>query len=235
MEEDEPTAGQEQPEEQQEQPEKKDTKWFLIILVIIIGAFAAFFIAKYFAGMTGQATLEELHQQNLEGKETGENFVYNGYSFVKIGDMWNTQVTYRDTLFNLVMRYSPKELEDVYLDGRLDQEGFNQDYLYITFNPDDENLQYVSLAAADLSIAIAKAMNVKPIAACAKNMTDACADRPIITCENDEPTIYLQQSSKEDDAAIIFLDKCIVIKGKDFDLVKAADRFLYAWYKIMPI
>jgi len=223
---------QEEPKLEQK-PEKKDTKWFFMIIILIIGAFALFFVVRHITTPTGY-TIEDMHNLNLEGKAEGENYVYNGYSFVKIGQMWNTQLQLKDTLVNLMLRYSPKELEDVTVTGRFDSEGFNQGYVYITFDPDGENLQYVALAAADISTSLGKALKVKPIAACSKNITEACKDRPIITCENEEPTIYLKQSESEEDTAIIFIDKCVVIKGKDFNLVRAADRFLLAWYKIMP-
>jgi len=223
-------------EENIEKEQKPDTKWFLIITAAIVGCFVLFFVAKHILDITGHTTLDELHEMNLEGKHKGENYIYNGYSFVKVkNNMWSTQIKYGDTIFNIILRYGPKDVEDVFITGKFDQDGFNQGYAYVTFNPDDKNLKYVALAASDISTSIAKVFHVMPIAACTKNITEGCIGRPIITCEDDKPTIYLQQSEKEDDASIIFLNKCIIIKGKDLDLVKAADRFLLGWYKIMPI
>src|SRR3989344_8238730 len=67
---------------------------FLGMVVIIIIIFLAIFSIGYFYH---PPTLTELHQKNYLGKETERNFIYNGYSFVKVSnsvanvDFWWTQ------------------------------------------------------------------------------------------------------------------------------------------------
>ncbi|MEK6869440.1 MAG: hypothetical protein AABX74_04375, partial [Nanoarchaeota archaeon] len=67
--------------------------------------------------------------------------------------------------------------------------------------------------------------------ACDKNETNACANRPIITCDNtDKLVLYVKEANN---SGVYFDDNCIVIEGNGFDLVKGVDRVLYDFYEII--
>jgi hypothetical protein len=95
-----------------------------------------------------------------------------------------------------------------------------------------ENLQYVALAAAELSLNYARGLDRNISAACTVNETDACTQRPIVSCDDgDKAVILLNQTG---DAGILLRGNCIELTGKGFELTRAVDRLLYHFFKIQP-
>jgi hypothetical protein len=160
--------------------------------------------------------------------------MHNGYSFVYANGLWYTQVqTISGTsLFEIPLHYGPRDLEDIPIEGNLNLDTFNSEKgIYITFDPLGQNLQYVALAVSEFDQSIIQAFNKIPIAACDKNETAACIDRPIVTCENtDKPVLYLQQKPE---TKVIFKDNCMIVQGIGPDIVKATNRLLMDLYGIM--
>jgi hypothetical protein len=88
------------------------------------------------------------------------------------------------------------------------------------------------LSSAELSLNLAKGMEIIPVAACSKNETSVCKDRPIITCDDeDKAVVYIRHSDKEGN--VFLKDNCVEITGEGWELVKATDRFLLQWYGVM--
>ncbi len=207
-------------------------------IVFLVVLFASVMGYIYWKNSQRPLTIEEMHVLNLKGKLDPElGFVYNKvYSFIKYQDQWYTSLASRSgkTHYNFAFRYSPRDVEDVLLTGSLNQALFNNatEY-YITFNPTAGNLSYTVLAVNDFNQHMINTFQKLPIAACDRNETDACATRPIITCENAAPTdivVYIQESSN---AAVQLNKNCITLKGNNLDQVKAVDRVLYQFYTIM--
>lgn len=190
-------------------------------------------------------TIDELHEENLGGKETEENFVYNGYSFVWANGLWYTQISDASggTVYDVPLHYSPRDVEDVEIEGNPDAwmaytlSGVNssaagdfRSMTYVTFDPED-NLGYVALANGELSVNVVKTLSLGVVAACTKNVTEACAQIPLKTCENtDAPVIYLKASGE---AKVIQDENCLILQGETTGIVKAVDRFLYHMYGVM--
>ena len=181
-------------------------------------------------------TLEDLHVLNLKGKlKPEQGYVYKGvYSFVTLDNLWYTQLTSPKgaKIYSLALRYSPKDLKGIAIEGTLNTEFFNnQTQFYNTFNPTGKELSYVSLAVADFSTHMAKVFEKGPVAACDRNETEACKTRPIVTCEDaDKLVLYIKESEK---FRAYYNNNCIVVEGNGFDLVKGVDRILYNLYNIM--
>lgn len=192
-----------------------DSMKFLIIgLVVIVVAIAAgFAIVKY-----------------LPQKQNTEVFTYNNFLFTKLGGLWWTQVQKGNTIYDVSLHYSPKEVENITVNGSLDSR-FNRAGVYLAFDPTVEEQKYVALAAGQLSLNLARAIEMTPVAACTKNITDACANRPIVTCDNtDLPVIFLDITQ---DARVLLSGNCIIVSGKDREILRAAERLLYYWYGIV--
>ena len=220
----------------EELKEKKVSDKALIISTIAIIVIIALIITLRTIPEEDPKTIDDLHSSNLdEDLEENEGYVYNDYSFVFANGLWYTQVqnVAGTSLFNIPLHYSPKDLEDISVEGEFDAEFFNSDRgIYITFNPLGQNLNYVALAVGEFDQSIIKAFNKVPIAACDRNETTACSDRPIITCDNtDKPVLYLQQ---EPEAKVIFKDNCMIVQGVGPEIVRATDRLLLKLYGIMP-
>ena len=212
----------------------KDSKKLLWIIVIIIAIFTmAFFTRFLYGSKTGAAvTIDELHKKNLDGEESETNYLYGGFSFVYIDNLWYTQIKRDDnTLLDVPLHYGPLDLENISIKGSVDEK-FQQTQIYITFDPKSDNLQFVALASAELGLNLVKGIEILPIAACSKNETAACEDRPIVTCDDKEKAIiYLMNT--EEDAEVVLKGNCVELKGNDWELVKATDRFLLQWYQVM--
>ena len=154
---------------------------------------------------------------------------YNYFTFTEVGGLWETNIDLDNQLYSAIFRYNPKQVEDVYITGNFT--GFKKDPIYITFDPDSDKKEfpYLALATTELSLHLIRALNFSVEAACTKNLTDACIDRPIVTCDSNESVIYLLAKAPTQ----ITLDKnCATLIGEGLDLLKSVDRLLFQWYKI---
>ncbi|MBD3354424.1 hypothetical protein GF361_00385 [Candidatus Woesearchaeota archaeon] len=211
-----------------------NTKKLLLAVGIIIGVFALGFLVRFVYSPENEiTTIDEMHKRNIESGGEGINYIHNGFSFIYMDDMWYTQVQRHsdNTLMDIPLHFGPKDLENVSISGEVSDD-FKKSQIYITFDPTDEKLNYVALAAAELSLNLAKGMGIYPIAACTKNETETCNTRPIVDCDDeDKAVIFLKQI--EGTGEVILDDNCVELKGKDWELVKATDRFLLQWYQVM--
>lgn len=204
-------------EPQDEIPEedtKKPTKYFIIIGSIIFIAVLGFI-------MFG------LKRETPTGTRTVE---YNYFKFEEIGGLWQTNIKLDNQLYEAVFRFNPEQVQDVYIAGNFS--GFKEP-IYITFDPDadSEQFKYLALAASELSLHVIRALNFTVTSACTKNETEACLNRPIVTCEDkDKSVIYLVSVPP---TQITLNDHCITLGGYEMDLLKSVDRLLFQWYKIV--
>ncbi len=208
----------------------KNTKILLYAFIILFVAFGVLFALRFIDFGKEPTIDDKLLDPALE--QTDTQYTYNGFNFVKEGQMWYTQVQRQGTnkVYTLELHYSPKELEKIDLEG--DPSAFlNITGVYILFDPTQEDLTYVALSAAELSLNLARALNIQPIAACTKNETEACAGRPIVDCTDTKYyTIWLKESEFGE---VVVNNNCLQIKGQGADLVKATEKLLLTWYGIM--
>ena len=216
-------------------PEGSDkTLVFAIIALVVL--FTALFLFLHFRKEQPK-TIEEMHLANLKNKLNPEQgYLYKGlYSFINLEGFWFTQISSKSgkTLYDLSMRYSPRELEDIRVGGWLNGTLFNEkkEY-YVAFNPTGNDFAHVALAVGDFNTHMVNAFLKMPVAACDRNETAPCSTRPIVTCENtkDEIVLYVKES---DAFKVSYDNNCILIEGNDFDLVKGVDRVLYNFYEMM--
>ncbi|MAG91276.1 hypothetical protein CMO83_01205 [Candidatus Woesearchaeota archaeon] len=223
-------------EPKEEEPKKSSDKTLVISIIVIALVLIAILSYNVFFNKEEPQTLEDLHILNLKGKlKASQGYVYKGvYSFVTLDDLWYTQLNSPGgtKIFNLALRYSPADLEDIVIEGNLDDGFFDeQGEFYVTFNPVGDELSYVSLAVADFGTHMSKVFLKKPIAACDRNETLPCLTRPIVTCDDtDKLVLYVKESAR---FRTYYNNNCIVVEGSGFDLVKGVDRILYNLYTIM--
>jgi hypothetical protein len=194
--------------------EAKTTRNFVIAVAFVLLAFLAVFaLYKYYTGI-----------------ETNPSVTVNGFVFEYYGGLWNTQWQLKDQIFNLRLHYNPQQVEDIKLEGQADAR-FNQPHTFITFDPGEENLSYVALSAAELSMSMVNVFNITPVAACSENLTDACSNRPIVNCNNTNASVIYFKSGQP--TKLDFRGNCLMIQGQGTELLRATERFLYAWYRIL--
>ncbi|MBI2653510.1 hypothetical protein HYX02_01735 [Candidatus Woesearchaeota archaeon] len=220
---------------QSEEQAKSSDKTLVVSIIIIALLFIGIMAFSIFSKQQPK-TLEDLHVLNLKGKlKPSQGYVYKGvYSFVTLDGLWYTQLTSPKgkKLYSLALRYSPKDLKEITVEGSLNTQFFNnQSDFYVTFNPTGKQFSYVGLAVADFNTHMSKVFEKKPIAACDRNETEPCNNRPIVTCEDTNMLVlYIRESER---FKVYYNDNCIVVEGNGFDLVKGVDRVLYNLYDIM--
>lgn len=191
----------------------KQTKYFIIIATIAIAVI-----------LTGILT-------GIKKEETKRNIVeYNYFKFEQIGGLWQTAIALDDELYEAVFRYNPEQVKDVYITGNLT--GLQKTPIYITFDPESgkEEFKYLALAASELTLHLIRALNFTVEAACTKNKTEACYDRPIITCADNASVISLVPNPP---TQITLEGDCVTLSGEGMELLKSTDRLLFQWYKVM--
>ncbi len=208
-----------------------DTKKLLYLIGIVVAVFALILGIVQFTGNASEdiVTIDDLHKKNLIGESGENNYLYNGFSFVYADGLWYTRVKPGNKLVDVPLHFGPKELENIEIKGSLDDTFNENKEVYITFDPLNEQMQYTALASAELSLNLAKGILKTPVAACIKNETSACEERPIMTCSSEKPVIYIKESKTP---MILLNDNCIIVQGKDWDVVKATDRLILYWYGV---
>ena len=236
--EEEPEAEQKHEEAEEEKIEKTGMKSDKILIISVLGLILLFAIVFSFRAFNQPQpqTIEEMHILNLKGKlNPDQGYLYNKvYSFIKFDNLWYMQLQSpgKTRLYNMALRYGPKDLADIEIKGRLNTTLFDNatDY-YVTFNPTGNDFSHVALAVGDFNQHMVNAFFKTPIAACDKNETLSCGTRPIISCGNtDKIVLYVKEANETN---VYYNDNCIVVEGSEFELVKAIDKVLLNLYGIM--
>ena len=205
---------------------------FYIIAAAIVVIFFGIVAYQQFSTPTGALTFDDLHQLNIDGKlDEEKGYLYNAFSFVFFDGLWYTNVVRNDVNYRVPLHFGPRDLENVQLFGNLSYEFNVGTDIYVVVNPISEGQDYIALAASELAQNLAVAIKRRPVGACDRNETGMCEFRPIVTCETtDHAMIYLLQ---EPGPLVELKDTCIILRGVDYDLVKAVDRLVLQWYGIM--
>lgn len=200
----------------------------VVIFAVVIGSFKAY---NHFTA-ANVVVIDDLHQQNLDGKlDSDEGYVYNGYSFVKADGLWWTEVELKDRIIKIPLHYGPLELENIPVTGKLTPEFNNGEKIYVSIDPTVNYDKYYTLALMELNNNILQGINRNLEAACSEE-NPVCENRTIINCESaaGQPAVQL---SVADISSVALKGTCIDIRGNGEDLVKSVDRALYAWYKVI--
>jgi len=217
-------------------PMIKSDKVLIVSVVVILLIIAAFFSVRYFMPKQKVVTLDDINKENIEGKLDPElGYVYKGaYSFIYNDGLWLLQLKSPQgtAVYNIALHYGARDVENITVIGGPTKKFTDSEDFYVTFNPTASDLQYTALAVSELDNSLIKSFQKKPIAACDRNETSACFDRPIVTCETNSsiPVIYFQNA---DGPRAVYVDNCLIIQGSGLDLVRVVDRILLQWYKVM--
>lgn len=165
-------------------------------------------------------------------EKKSDSYSYNNFVFTNITGLWMTEIQKAGTnkSYIISLHYGPLELEDVPAEDAVGRFK-NISQIYITFVPDREPLSFIALSASELSLNLARTLNITPIAACTINITDACANRPVVDCQNDGvPAIFLNYANT---TQVYVKNNCIFVEGFEKEIVKATDRLLLKWFSVM--
>jgi hypothetical protein len=210
---------------------RKSGFFLVVVILVILMILLGMFVWIRMDNPLRQKTIDEVIDETLKGHVTENNFLYNNYAFVNAQNMWYTRWQKGGSLYTIPLRFNPRQVENVTIEGELDK-GFDPARLYIAFDPRQETFKYVALAAGELSINLARALDANPVAACLVNETAACIGRPIVSCQDSDKAVILLREANE--TAVLLRGNCMILQGPEMDLLKSVDRVLYIWYGIMP-
>ena len=194
--------------------------WIAVVLMFIL-AFTVGYVVK-----------TQLHPKPIT--ETS-----NGFLFTKQGNFWTTVIKNKaiNREYNLEFRYSPSQVKNVTVQG--DPTNFftllklnNLTAAYFTFNP-NENLSFLNLVAADSAHLLNSLNGVTLVAGCTVNQTSACADRPIITCENQLDKALVIYAKPGPVPKVTMQKNCLIIEGQGEDIIRASTKLYFMWYGII--
>ncbi len=161
-------------------------------------------------------------------------YTYNGYKFTRYNNLWNMTVNHGYWQEQWVLHYSPKQVKNITVVGDFNNIFKSKNYVFLTFNPFDKNMNYIAVSAGELSIGLSRFLNKRVIPACTQQDYDACKNVPIINCSSKsfvgEPIILLKQ---ENPPKLIFNNTCVIIQGLKADMLRAVDLFLLKYYGVM--
>ncbi len=138
-------------------------------------------------------------------------------------------------MYTVPLRYTPREVENITIQGTLDPSFNDESEVYLTFDPVASSTEFgvLTIASAELSVNLIQALNKEPKVACAaEDGSETCSKSPQLTCENSKgkAVIFMKTQSPTG----IFIDgTCIVVQGEGQELMRAVDRLLYQWYRVI--
>ncbi|MEK6809566.1 MAG: hypothetical protein AABY40_02750 [Nanoarchaeota archaeon] len=220
--------------ESHDSAQQNDSKAVLILIGILVAIFAVaiggFKAYNHFTA-ADIVVIDDLHQQNLDGKlNSDEGYVFNGYSFVKADGLWWTEVEVKNRIIKIPLHFGPRDVEEIPVTGKLTSD-FNQgEKIYVSIDPKVNYDKYYTLGLMELNTNILQGINRNIEAACSEE-SPVCENRTVINCENTngQPVVQLSVDEKP---SVTLKGSCMEIRGSGEDLVKSVDRALYGWYKI---
>jgi len=166
-------------------------------------------------------------------RDDPNELTYNQFEFRYVNGFWQTEWQRQEQRYILDFTFNPKQVEDIPVEGTTDIR-FESETVYIAVDPTEERTPetaQLTLAAVQLTRKLTDPFYRNIIAACTRNETEACLDRPIITCDNTNSSVlYLKQA---DEAKIVLDGNCVTIQGNGDGIVKAADKALFQWLGII--
>lgn len=206
---------------------KKDFFSFKEIAIIIVGICIIFLILIILPNILNYSESEQ------------DKYSYNGFNFVKLTDprtsrlFWYTEIQIDDNIYSVPMHYGPRELENITITTINPTEKKNySNTLYLTIEPRNESRSYLGIAIAELKekFIIIKSYDLQ--AACTSNMSESCAGRPVIDCDNDKD-IVIKIIDNETQTGIFIDNNCFIIQGMNESLVKATDKLIYKFLRVI--
>jgi hypothetical protein len=146
---------------------------------------------------------------------------YNGITFTLTQSGWNPKK------MNIYTSYLPSDVENISIDGSPSLDSLKGN-LYLNALGNNE------LNAAN-ELLKTLAIEKRPTLACspAYENESFCADLPIKSCDDasaESPLISFEQANE---TSISYKNYCLVIKGDNENMIKAADRVIFGLYGII--
>lgn len=204
----------------------------LIVAIVLLGT--VLFVLIYVPKHAEQRELERNSYNNYEFKEWE-------------GGLWTVNVEVNGIPMSILMHYHPQEVDTI----PVEQEAVDiinaaatkvavtgKGRLFLTMNPDAPG--GVVIAGVELAKVLGEKFNIYniPTKASFSRPKENYSGVPVVTCEdavNDTYVIYIREHDNDFVGVPEGFPQCIVVQGTDINqTIKAADRFVYALFNIIP-
>ena len=166
-----------------------------------------------------------LYGTNVSENEMKYDINNKTYSFVRQNNMYILNLNKQKIGFY----YLPFEI-DLNISDEISNKIKNSGVIYITFNPEMNNPEYIDVARFDLATNFAM-KNIYTINGITNENVNY--NLPIINCENATnfiPVIIMQESNTTN---VNMTNNCITMQGKNFDFIKFRDLIIYKLYGVL--
>tara|TARA_Y100000034_G_scaffold87663_1_gene105133 strand:+ start:8891 stop:9679 length:789 start_codon:yes stop_codon:yes gene_type:complete len=218
---------------------KQDARSSRLLVYSVIFIIILFISVVYYNQYSTYSNIDTVYNSITGEQVTGiveDSYYFKNLEFKFVESLWyfTHYSEKKNQYYNIRLHYGPREAIEVPIIGQLGDKFINDDQVYLTFVPEyggTKRNSYMTLAIAELSLNLVRAIDRKLVASCMENVTEACADRDIITCDNtDRAVIFIKY---DDEAKVTFDGNCVIVQGKEKELTKAVDRLLLYWYEIL--
>ena len=168
---------------------------------------------------------------NLTGFKQVDSYSFGNYDFVQDeSGLWLTEIPVDNIVYVVVLNYDPLSLQNLSVKGNIAEfYGLMAEYnasTVLAFDPKDDS-EALSYAFVEITESLGKVgVDVFPA------MTESFGNStlPVADCDGKTPIIKIINS---EDTSISYDDACLIISGKDTELIRAADRFIWNFYGVM--
>jgi len=194
---------------------KKATPWGKLFAVLTIIFMAGWALALYV-------------EKPAQEKNILEKFNVSGHSFYKLKDgTFGTVIDSGGQKIPIAFYLDPRNASTIPMSGNYTAL-LDMQKIYITFNPNQQNLSNFGIAAAQLA-RIPAMYGIKVIGAYSEDANPVDPNVPIKTCKDASETTGIIFLTLGNNTSVYGQDNCFYVVGASpGDLVLAADRLSYA-------
>lgn len=162
------------------------------------------------------------------GNDDPNAVLYGNYSFSQVQGTWITQVNDQKTVFYS----SPYDAEKFNITQDAIQAIKNSPAVYVTFDPEIKDIQYIDIARFDLAEDLKNKFNIVMLSGISSMSTVYPLE--IIDCNNATakvPVIYFKEGNKTE---VSYFGNCLVLEAPSSQLnLRLKDRLMYGLYGII--
>lgn len=161
------------------------------------------------------------------GRGSEEAVDYNGFSFVRKGNLWETKIDKQPVVFS----YFPSQIELIEVDAPVISRMLSTPMLYLTYDQNQSEVEFIAQAQFELDTVLYGRFNIYS----GKGLTKENEyNLPVITCLNATSAVPVVDFRKANETIIHMEGECIIVGGRTGnDFIRAKDRLLYGMFGII--
>ena len=196
-------------------PKKKKFSFWKKVMVMAPILFVAVLMATMVLG-----SYNPLEKEQQEGI-----FEISGYTFFELqDDTFGTYVVANDNKIPVAFRLDPRNASQYYVDEGVVNKILEASKVYITFDPNQEDLAKLAVASAEIS-RITGLYGIQTIGAYTEDSDPINENIPLRTCADVSDTVTVINMQLSDSAGIALDDACVYVSAENIDdLILVADK-----------